>query len=105
MVSEAAGMTAPMEMSSSPAIISRPMGSATMPISAAMFSQLDKPAELTKTAPPAIAKNRKTATRPRTEPASGRRASWPRDDDRLCASRSGRSRVGLSVDCIGVPSS
>ena len=48
MVSEAAGMTAPIEMSSSPAIISRPTGSATMPISAATFSQLEKPAALTK---------------------------------------------------------
>ena len=53
MVSEAAGMMAPMEMSSSPAIISRPMGSATMPISAATFSQLEMPAAPTKTAPPA----------------------------------------------------
>jgi len=58
MVSEAAGMIAPMEMSNSPAIINSPMGSATMPISAATLSQLEMPAAPTKTAPPAVAKNR-----------------------------------------------
>ena len=38
-------MIAPMDISSSPAIIRRPMGSATMPTSAATLSQLAKPGE------------------------------------------------------------
>ena len=41
-------MTEPTEMSSSPAIIRRPTGSAMMPTSAAMFSQLEKPGAPTK---------------------------------------------------------
>jgi hypothetical protein len=51
-----AGITEPTEMSNSPAIISRPTGSATMPTSAAMFSQLDHPGAPTNTAPPIAAK-------------------------------------------------
>ena len=76
-VSEAAGITAPTEMSSSPAIIKSPTGSATMPISAAMLSQLAAPAGLRNVAPPKMAKKTKTAARPRNDPASGRRASRP----------------------------
>ena len=45
-------MTAPTEMSSSPAIIKRPIGSATIPISDATFSQLATPPADTKLHPP-----------------------------------------------------
>jgi hypothetical protein len=40
---EAAGTIAPMEMSSSPAIIRKPMGTAMIPRLAATFSQLTAP--------------------------------------------------------------
>src|SRR5882724_11629905 len=76
-VSEDAGMTAPTEMSSSPAIISRPTGRATMPISDAILSQLDQPAADKNCPPPVTAKNRNTASIPRNDPASGRRAILP----------------------------
>ena len=53
------------------------MGSATIPISAAIFNQLAAPAGDRNIAPPKMAKNTNTVTMPRNDPASGRRASLP----------------------------
>ena len=98
-----AGMIAPTEMSSSPAIIRSPIGSATMPISAATFSQLEKP---------------RRRQRPRRQPprrTDRRRADrvrYPTGDevpfDRGRTSARPRTSfagavVRLTVDCIGGP--
>ena len=77
--SDDAGIVAPMDMSSSPAIIRSPIGSATIPTSAATFNQLAKPATETKLAPAAAEKKEKTATIPRNEPASGLLISCPKE--------------------------
>ncbi len=77
MVMDPAGIIDPIEMSSSPAIISSPIGIATIPSEAATLSQLAAPVTDTKLSPPKMAKKTKTATRPRNEPVSGRRKRLP----------------------------
>src|SRR5690606_14878044 len=70
---EPAGIIAPIEMSSSPEIIRRPMGSATIPRLAAKFTQLAAPSMVPRFTPPKMTKKATTAMRLSTAPASGRR--------------------------------
>ncbi len=82
---EPAGIIEPMEMSSSPAIISSPIGNATIPSDAATLSQLAAPAAETKSAPPNTAKKTKTAAKPKNDPVSGRRSMLPSEGRRVCS--------------------
>src|SRR5271166_6133460 len=78
-VIELAGRTEPTERSSCPAIINNPIGSAMMPSSEATLSQLAAPPADRKFSPPKTEKKTKTATRPMSDPVSGRRTSAPSD--------------------------
>src|ERR1700729_4088623 len=84
MVMDPAGIIEPMEISSSPAIISSPIGNATIPSEAATLSQLAAPFGDRKLAPPKTAKKTKTVTRPRNEPVSGLRRRLPSAGCWLC---------------------
>lgn len=63
MVIDDARIIDPIEISSSPAIIKRPIGKAMIPKEAATFSQLAAPVSEAKLLPPKAQKNRNTATR------------------------------------------
>src|SRR5262245_31854164 len=67
---------APIEMSISPAIMSKPTGIATMPRLAARFTQLAAPRRLARLTPNKT-KKAMTAIRLRMAPASGRRRKLP----------------------------
>ena len=99
MIIEAAGTIAPIEMSSSPAIIRKPIGMAMMPRLAATFSQLATAPIVMKLLPPKAAKKMVTNTIPRMAPASGRlkrlASMWGPCAAAVCLDRGEASRVTL----------
>src|SRR5271154_1208941 len=102
-VIDPAGTIEPIEMSSSPAIISNPIGSATIPREAATLSQLAAPLADTKLAPPKTAKKAKTAARPRNEPVSGRRRSFPSEGRWVWLFIETFSSFDFNTSCRGPP--
>ena len=75
-----AGNTAPVEMSSSPAIIRKPTGMAMIPTSEAKFTQVVMPGTDRKLRlKPKIANTMKTTTKPMKAPAAGLRKKAARE--------------------------